>query len=240
MQFSKLRFVSLSLFVLCFAAVSAGADTSPVIVDSSFHTGYLPDGFDTNDSVEIVGEGLFRNSCYKPAHVEATVDSQAMRIELRAKAYFYDAICLQVLVPFHQVVSLGILNAGRYKVVDIDRKTELGDLNVRLATSSSADDFLYAPVSQAYFKTEAGKPYITIAGTYTNSCMRLVDVLVNVQPRVVTVQPIMEMRDDEACADGMFPFERKIEAVGLQRGKRYLLHVRSLNGKSINNLVDVE
>src|SRR3989344_501052 len=159
---SKSVLFSVSALMLCFAAMPARADdNSPVVVGSNFHTGYIPDGFDTNDSVELVGEGLFRNSCYKPANVDVSVDTQAMKIELRPHAYYYDAICLQMLIPYHQVVNLGILGVGRYKVIGADRKLELGELNVRLATSSSPDDLLYAPVSQAYFKTEGDKTYVT-------------------------------------------------------------------------------
>jgi hypothetical protein len=234
-------FYTLSLALLVNAsAATALASTSPVIVNSNFHTGYLPDGFDTNDSVEIVGEGLLNNSCYRAANVDVNVDHATMRIELSPKAYFYDSLCLQVLIPYHQVISLGILNAGRYTVSDTVRKLDLGEINVRLATSSSPDDFLYAPVSQAFFKYESGSAFVTISGEFTNSCMRLSQVLMSVQPKVITVQPIMEMEEGVLCADGMFPFERKVQVSGLSPKQRYLLHVRALNGKSINNLIQSE
>ena len=233
-------FCAVSLLALSSLTATADPALNPVIVDSNFHTGYLPDGFDTNDSVEIVGEGLLNNSCYRAANVDVNVNTTEMKIELRPKAYFYDTLCLQVLIPYHQVISLGILNAGHYRVVDMTRKLDLGELNVRLATSANPDDFLYAPVSQAYFKYESGKAYVTIAGEFTNSCMELTQVLMNVQAKVVTVQPIMEMREGDVCATGMFPFERKIQISGLSPRQRYLLHVRALNGKSVNNLIQSE
>lgn len=239
----KTKSVLVAAMIGCLVAPFAKADlpsNTPVMIESNFINGYLPEGFDTNDSVEIVGEGLFVSSCYKPAHVDVKVDTTAMRIELRPRAYYYDSLCLQAIIPYHQVVNVGILPFGRYRVVDANRKEDLGVLNIRLATSSSADDFLYAPVSQAFFKQEAGKNFLTVSGTFTNSCMRLADVVANVQPKVITVQPIMEMTEGTLCADGMFPFEEKIEVHGLSAKQRYLVHVRSLNGKSINNLIDLE
>src|ERR1035437_9052314 len=66
---------------------------SPSIVQVGYHTGYLPDGFDTNDNVQVIGEGLFSNSCYRPGPVQVNVDQTAKTITLTPKAYFYDGMC---------------------------------------------------------------------------------------------------------------------------------------------------
>lgn len=217
----------------------AGDITAPATVDTNFHTGYIPDGFDTNDNTQLVAEGMFSNTCYRPAAVEASIDDLQKTVTLKPTAYFYSGMCLQMIVPFNQVVNLGIMKAGDYKVMQSGNNNALGNLTVRVATNSTPDDFLYAPISQAYMASRGGKTYVTVSGSFTNSCMSLADVMVNVQPKVVVVQPISVTKEGVACTGGEFPFERTVEVKGVTNG-RYLLHVRSLNGNSVNTLVDIQ
>lgn len=220
------------------ALVPAVVKAELTTLDVGFHTGYIPNGFDTNDTAQIVGEGLFSNGCYRPAGVDFSVDHVKKEITLNPKAYHYDGVCIQVLVPYSQVVDVGILKAGKYTVKQGDQKN-LGELNVKLATNSSPDDYLYAPISQAYVTSSKGEVQVKISGEFTNSCMSLVQVLTEVQPRVIVVLPIAELVDGPLCAQGMFPFEKTITLKNV-KPERYLLHVRSLNAKAINNLVTIE
>ncbi len=220
--------------------ISSGASAGdPALVGSNYHTGYLPDGFDTNDHVQLVGEGVFNNSCYRPARVDVEVDHDSRTILVESKAYLYSGYCLQVLVPYHQVIDVGMLKAGRYQVLDKSEFKKMGDLNVRVATNAGADDFLYAPVSQAYVKSFGSGATLTLQGEFSNSCLKLVDVMIEVQPKVIVVRPIAEVENRADCVDGAFPFEVTKPISGLASG-RYLLHVRSLNAKAINNLVDIQ
>ena len=165
------------------------------------------------------------------------VDHQAKIIRVKPEAYFYGGMCLQMLVPYHQVLNLGILHAGNYTIAQ-DNFEVLGNVEVKIATNSTPDDFMYAPVSQAYMNHDAGKSTLTLTGEFTNSCMRLVDVVIGKQPKVITVQPIAEMDERDDCREGKFPFERKV-VLGKVPAGRYLLHVRSLNATSVNSLIDL-
>lgn len=223
------------------SSVVAAEFNPPVVAEAGFHTGYLPDGFDTNDFVQVVGEGVFRNSCYRPAAVQVDVDHVGKKIMLRPYAYQYDGFCLQVLVPYDQTLDVGFLKRGTYQVVQkaMGAETVLGDVKVRMATNALPDDYLYAPISQAYFENRPGKgATVKLAGAFTNSCMKLADVRVSVQPKVLVLQPVSDLDDRDDCVEGSFPFEREVRIGNLKEG-RYLLHVRSLNGKAVNTLVDV-
>jgi hypothetical protein len=228
-----------------FGMGSAIADTGglpPVVVGSEFHTGYVPDGFDTNDNAQLVAEGLFRNSCYRPASVKVDVDHSAKTITLHPTAYEYEGYCLQVMIPFDQAIDVGILKAGTYQVIQsiMGEQNVLGQMKVRIAANSAADDYLYAPVSQAYFEKKPGKPAtVRVSGEFTSSCMKLAEVMVSVQPNVIVLQPISTLQDRGDCVQGKFPFEKQVQLANMKTG-RYLLHVRSLSGKSINTLVDVQ
>jgi hypothetical protein len=230
------------MLALCSLSAVASDPTLPKVVESGFGVGYIPDGFDSNDNVQIVGEGVYRSTCYKPSAVRVTVDEELKQIKVKPTAYYYEGFCLQMLVPFNQVIDLGLLKVGKYSVVQeesSDEPARLGSLRVKAATHSTPDDFLYAPVSQAYLDRSGAKARIKISGEFTNSCMRLVDTAVRVQPNVLVVQPISELQDRSDCREGKFPFERVQEVDGVPSG-RYLLHVRSLNGRAINNLVDLQ
>lgn len=237
----KLLLFSVTVFGLTMNVPAWSNDYTPSLIEAGFHTGYIPDGFDSNDLVQIVGEGLFRDSCYRPASVRVDVDHENRKISVSPTAYLYDGMCLQMLIPYDQAIDVGFLKAGKYQVVQksLGTETQLGDVKVRVATNASPDDYLYAPVHQAYFMSKAGgKATVKLAGEFTNSCMKLADVTVSVQPRVIVLQPISQVENRDDCTQGKFTYEKEVEIANLKAG-RYLLHVRSLNGKAINTLVDV-
>lgn len=214
------------------------SDWLPEIVDSDYHTGYLPDGYDTNDNVQLVAEGLFPNTCFKPASVKTDVDHEARTIRLDPKAYYYEGFCLQMLVPHDKTIEVGLLQEGGYEVVQ-KNGAALGGLRVKRAKTREADDFLYAPVSQAYFERQGGKRVVRIAGEFSTSCTVLTEVVVSVQPQVIVLQPITAIPAGADCRSGKFPFEKIVELPSDVKAGRYLLHVRSLSGKSVNTLVDI-
>jgi hypothetical protein len=242
MIMNKKLSVSLVAVLALSAQGALAADLGPELIEAQYHTGYTPDGFDTNDSAQVVAEGLFPNTCFRPATPLVRVDHEKKTVTVDSKAYYYEGFCLQMLVPYDQTLDLGLLKAGKYDVIQKVRQGELapslGELNVRVATNSSADDFLYAPISQAFFESKDGKKSVRVTGEFTNSCLELVDVMINVQTKVVVLQPISELKT-ENCRTGKFPFERTVELPADMKAGRYLIHVRSLNGKAVNTLVDV-
>jgi hypothetical protein len=242
-SFASFVSVVVSIFAAVYSLGAAASDpTLPKVVDSGFGVGYIPDGFDSNDNVQIVGEGMYRSTCYKPSAVQVTIDEELKQIKVKPKAYYYEGFCLQMLVPFNQVIDLGLLKNGKYTVIQEESSEEpatLGSLKVKAATHSTPDDFLYAPVSQAYLDRSGTKARVKISGEFTNSCMRLVDTAVTVQRNVLVVQPVSELEERADCRGGKFPFEKTQEVEGVPSG-RYLLHVRSLNGSAINTLVDLQ
>ena len=228
----------LKYLVLCSVlALSAYSQNAPQLKLSTLSAGYIPDGFDSNDEVQLVVEGVYSNTCSKPAGTRFTVQAATKTIQLSTYEYKYSGPCLDVLVPHDEVVSLGIVSEGSYQVVQ-SNGIPLGRLTVKAATKNTPDDYLYAPISQAYVRNQNGQVALTLSGTFTNSCMRLQKVISNVQGNVVTVQPIANLLAAGACTPGQFPFEQTV-ALSQARPGRYLLHVRSLNGKSINNLFDL-
>ncbi len=241
MKTRELKATAWTISVLSMAfALAAQADDSVEMVEYGYHTSYIPGGFDSNDNAQIVGEGIYPDTCYRPASPMVKTDPVTREVRVAPYAYHYNGICLKMLVPFDQTLDLGILPAGTFKIKQEQRgrDLEMGTIKVGVAASSDADDFLYAPVSQAYAETANGKTKIRVTGSFTDSCMKLTDLIASVEPKVLVVQPIAEREGRADCTSGNFPFDRTVELNGVSRG-RYLLHVRSLNGKAFNHLVDL-
>lgn len=220
-------------------ALAMVQDAEPVKVPAFYNKIYVPAGFDSNDQVEIVGEGLFRNSCYRPAETSIEVDHDRKIIKVGPAAYEYSGLCLQVVLPFDRVMNVGMLKPGTYEIVQAIDEAKLGKINIAKAQVNGPDDFLYAPISQAFFRQRGLMGEIFITGEFPNSCMQLDEVRISVEKETIVVQPIAKLEDTGDCKSGSFPFSKLVEVKFLKQG-RYLLHVRSMNAKSVNALVDMK
>ncbi|MFK8136946.1 MAG: hypothetical protein AB8E15_01180 [Bdellovibrionales bacterium] len=230
------------MLMIGFVGVANANSNLPGVVDGFYHTGYIPNGFDSNDHVQLVGEGVFSSSCYRPAGYEVNVNDAESKIEITPRAYEYDSgFCLMMVVNYSQTIDVGVLKAKSYKVVQKPSNIDMGQLDVRVATNSQPDDFLYAPISQAFAESKSkSNVKIKLAGEFTNSCQSFAGLpQVDVQSNVIVVQPVTEMDSSELCADGVFPFEKEVAVDNVKAG-RYLIHVRSQNANSVNSFVDVK
>lgn len=231
-------FVGIFLNVTATTSIAFAQAPGPVLVPSNFETGFMPEGFDANDQVQFVAEGYFPDSCYKAARPEIEVSLTAERIHVRPKALRYSGPCLDMIVPFHQVIEVGLLPPGNYTISVGDSAKIIGRIPVKEAVSAAPDDFLYAPVSQVYYRKSGGRHLVVMTGEFSNSCVNFKETRFTVRKNVISVQPVTELQEDGRCRNGRFPFERVAELPQLRSG-RYLLHVRSLNATALNSLVNV-
>jgi hypothetical protein len=228
-------------FLLLFTSITASANfdqTSPALVKVSPKKVYVPKGFDSNDQVQVVAEGAFPNGCYKPGDATAKVDHESKEIVIQTNAYKYQGICIQVIVNYSQVINMGVLQEGVYKVINEADDSVLTEITIKAANTSDPDDFIYAPINQALISKIDGETNLVLTGTFTNSCMSLKEVIVTSDADSMVVQPIVEVATED-CEDGNFPFRYNRAIPNLLSPGRYLLHVRSMNGRAFNNLIDI-
>jgi hypothetical protein len=211
----------------------------PATVPTLYNTLYVPDGFDSNDNTQVVAEGMFSNACYRPANPNVKVDSSKKTISIGPVAYKFNGFCLQIILPYDRVIDLGMVPSGQYKLIQEANGQELGQINIKPATNLAADDFLYASISQAFYYSENGKNQVVLTGDFPNSCMKMQEVRIELQSKVIVIQPIADMQAGSNCTGGKFPFRQVVELKSVHAG-RYLLHVRSLNGRAVNTLIDVK
>lgn len=231
---------TLAIIAIAFTiqAKAEAEDNTPKTEPISFGKVYIPNGFDNNDNVQITGEGMFPNTCYRYATTSVQVDHTAKTIRLNTEAFKYPGMCLQVIVPFDRVVDVGILKEGDYSVITNNDNQTVGRVSIHSSKTKNADDFLYASVSQAYFQSKNSVNKVFLSGNHPSRCLKIKEVKSDVQSDVVIIQPIVEMDPSEHCVGGQFPYETSVD-VGSMKPGRYLLHVRTINGKSVNNLIDV-
>ena len=236
----------LTLLALMIASPAAQSAPIPGLLPDVFNDMprrmFVPPGFDSNDQAEVVIRGEFRNTCYQVGPSRAHVDADQKRIVIENEAYYYDAfMCMMVLVPYVKAIPIGILGEGTYSVQfagDSGESRELGSMTIHPSATSGPDDFVYAPVEELRVEPgELGEPHrLTLSGHFTDSCMEVEDVKVLVRTEdVIEILPTVKFAT-ENCRAEKRPFSRTVFIPVNLRGER-LVHVRVLNGQSINRVV---
>lgn len=234
----------LSLFSLIASAGPAraqeGGPRPPRTITIAPERVFIPTGFDHNDNAQIVVDGSLPDTCHKLASASAWTDHENRIVYVKVIARIYaGTMCAEMTVPYTQTVDLGLLEPGKYKVVaeTEEKPSAMGVLPVAMAKSADPDDYLYAPVHDVRVNLRKdGVANLIVSGTFTNSCMRLADIRVAIIGDVIEVLPIMEIAGGK-CMQIEREFSRSVELENVPAG-RYLVHSRSLNGQSVNRVVD--
>jgi len=228
--------------LLCAAALLASGNgfARTEIIDVMVSDLFAPVGFDDNDQSLVVLDGYLPSSCYNVGEPRIEIDNvtKTVKVEQQA-AYFQGIFCLQALVPFTTVAKVGVLPKGNYTVVS-SRGTLTEKMAVKEAATTSPDDYMYAPVERVSIKDGIQNSHVaTFDGRFTNSCMEWDKVKVFNHDKTIEVLPIVKLREVENCEPIEKPFRITVDLPkGLTVG-RHLLHVRTLNGGSLNAVFSV-
>lgn len=229
----------LSLFSLL-SATPARADLNPKEVDLAVNAIFVPSGFDDNDEVLVVLDGYLPSACHRLTSPVVKVDRKSRLVTIAPRAKEFKGVCPDVAVPFTQEVKLGQLDEGNYSVVSKDGRHR-ERLVVMRTGGVGPDDFLYTAVDKA----RVIYPYpfrwaVEIEGRFTNTCFGLEETRVFLTGKTIQVLPIMSFKvpegTDKGCKDRERTFRTVVELPYLPNEGRYLLHVRSLNGQSLNEV----
>jgi hypothetical protein len=232
------RLALITAALLATVSINAFAQFEPSQQPANFSKIYVPVGFDSNDHVQIVGEGIFENGCYRPAPTVVNIDQANKVINLGPVAYKYGGFCAQVILPFERTIDIGVLKIGNWKITQGSDPKVIAEIPVKPALALAPDDFLYAPVEQAFIRQSGTRTMIFMTGEFQNSCMSIEKIDVSTSNNTIVVQPIAQMGATD-CKEGKFAFQKAVRLPALSEG-RYLLHVRSLNGNAVNNLVNIK
>lgn len=198
---------------------------------------YAPAGFDSNDNAEVVVTGFLPNLCYKAPRVNVEIEKNKISVNVKAlKAQSGLSFCAQVIVPFIETVNIGILDQGKYllAVNENSNWAKKSEMKISEATSNSIDDVIYANVEEVVKSDEGRK--VLLKGYNTSDCFELKEIAIKDNGSdTYSVLPIMK-QVRSFCPRKMIPFTYEFDVPENLKADRVLLHVRVMNGKSLNAL----
>jgi hypothetical protein len=198
---------------------------------------FVPRGFDSNDDSEIVIAGYLPSLCYKSPRAFAQVEGKRADINVTALKTS-GRLCAQMSVPFLEVAPLGVLGTGSYDLrVNMNhRRGVQTQLAVVSSRRSTIDENIYANVSQ--IERIRGTRAVLLKGENPSSCYQLDTIhMISNGKDVYSVLPILK-QVSSPCTQSMTPFEYEFNVPEEFQISELLLHVRVMNGKSINHLFD--
>lgn len=212
-----------------------GAIAQPTVTMAPVKHLYIPAGFDSNDSIEVVVTGYFPNPCISRNTVLVDVKEEKISITVTALTPNYKSFCPDMAVPFKEVVSIGNLQGGDYdiSVNDVLAKT----MKVAESSSGAIDDHLYAAIDDLEKVSE--KKYVLHGWRYS-PCIDLDRVEVRSNGNdTISVLPIMKQVRDW-CPMKLTPVAYPVE-LDLKKLKTTepLVHVRTMDGKSFNSILNL-
>ena len=226
----KLLFLILSVYGVSFAS-------TPIELDLPIDHVFVPKGFDSNDSAEIIVKGTLPNLCHKTPTTEVKIEGRSIHISLKSLYYDQtDYFCPPAVLPFEETVRLGVLDKGMYQVsVNAGRNAQKGILVITEASISNVDDFLYANVE---YVQRINDNKIKLMGVNPSHCFSLkrIDFVSN-DIDTYSVLPILKQTAED-CPYQAVPFEYIVDVPSELAAKQILIHVRGMKGKSVNKVLD--
>lgn len=235
--------ILISAFITSTAVASVHLESNrPEEIPAPVTRVFVPHGFDDNDNVEIVVYGEFQDSCLRVGDAVADVDAAARRIEVTVTALRYPGTeCVPLVAPFLLTARVGLLAQGDYEVY-LNRSSERATrFTVATSQRPSADDYLYAPVRSASVELGPdGRQALVLEGRYPPmfiACPVLDRVQTYRNPHDVLVAlPILRV-DPGPCENVPQTFRIR-QALTEPFDAPGLVHIRVLNGASLNLFVD--
>lgn len=244
---NKTAWVSFAILMAIGGVAKAGEQLT--IEDVQITKVYAPTkGFDDNDQIEVVTEGVLPNPCYTLAKtiIGPKVNNSFMvrQTAWRSK----EGACntgdlIDDPVPYISVGVVGQLNKGDYAAQFTNKGGELDKkvFNVEEASSKAVDNFDYAAIQNVDAKEifyEGTEVVVTLNGVWTTKCQEFKKpIAIEKQDDVFLVLPILKQTDDK-CEKGTFPVAEKVSLGKLAAGT-YLVHSRSRGGKAIYRQIQV-
>jgi hypothetical protein len=246
-----MKFLVLIITMALTLNVLAAPKISEVNIEEVF---VAPVGYDSNDNVEIIVDGKLPNACYELYKTDTEIKGfniyvkQYIKIkqisECRPENQSQHTTPLWP-VQYTNRIEIGELVKGKYSIIyNTNFSQKMKTFVVSKSVSSSIDDDLYAPVSNAFIPEliySTSNAQVILTGIMTNTCMSFQgDVKVIRHDNVFIILPKMSVHRNRVCTSTMEPLQHIVSLGEVQKEGRYLIHVRSTTGRSVNKLFSVK
>jgi hypothetical protein len=211
--------------------------STPVEVMVPIDHVYSPKGFDSNDNTEVIVSGYLPNLCHKNPTTKVEVNAKGIDIKVTSLKYDpSNPFCPEMIVPFVETVNVGILDKGNYDIV-VNGKSiyeKRSEIFISESNSDAVDEYAYAGVQ--FIEKSAGSRVVQLKGYNPSDCFVLDQIeIINNEKDTYSVLPRMKQISD-FCPMKMVPFTYEMTVPKDLKADRVLLHVRSMDGKSVNTL----
>jgi hypothetical protein len=215
----------------------------PEVVEAPIDHVFVPNGFDNNDHVELVVTGKFPNPCYTRNKYDVKVKNDIIKIDITSLSMDDPAYtkCEPLKIPFTEVVDVGSLQGGDYKVIinEGGKYEQKETITIGTASSDSIDDNIYAMVDyiETGFTGGASGDAILVAQS-PSPCLALdrVEYLSN-NKDALSVLPIMKKVSSD-CPEKRERIEIPIKFDPSKfKFEQILLFVRTIEGRSVNTII---
>lgn len=227
-------------YMLSLAFIAANLVNAQVPTDSPVPVNHIfsPAGFDADDHSEVVVTGYLPNLCYKAPQTKVTIVGKKVNVGVSAlNISRINTYCPEMIVPFMQVVNVGVLDKGKYQVVvnENSEHQKNSQLIVSDVISDASEPEVFANVMNIEKLANGNK--VKLTGYNPSDCFELRKVEIKDNGiDTYTILPLMK-QVREFCPKKEVPFEYEVVVPKKLKSNRVLLHVKVMDGKSINTLL---
>jgi hypothetical protein len=230
--------VSLPLFALF--ASAAYASVPPVTAAIPVTHIYAPQGFDSNDPSEVIITGYLPDLCYRAPSTYSQVSGQTIQIQAEALRPSQNALCPLVAMPLLEAVQVGVLEKGEYGIVvnQPGSNPVTSSIYIEEARGKGVENSVYANTGSV--DRIPGTRAVILTGINPVNCYELDQIrYISNGKDTYTVLPIMK-QSNATCESRptAFSYQWDVPTELSAIEPMPLLHVRVMNGKSINKLFD--
>ncbi len=228
--------VNKKLATVCILGVLSGLSFADMTTQIPVGQIFSPAGFDSDDRAEVIVMGYLPNLCFKAPRASMELEGKKIKLKVSALKNFRNLYCPQVIVPFMEVVQLGVLEKGKYDIVANEDTQYQKNSNMRVteAVSDATDPDIYANVSNVE-RVGMGRK-IVLKGYNPSDCFELkkVEFIDNGIDTYTVLPKLKQLR--EFCPKKEVPFSYEVEVPNKLVADKVLLHVKVMDGKSVNSL----
>jgi hypothetical protein len=215
----------------------------PDVVEAPIDHVFVPHGFDNNDHVEVIVTGKFPNPCYVKNKYDVKISNDVIEIDITSLSMDDPAYtkCEPLKIPFTEVVNIGNLQGGDYKIiVNKGGAYEQKDaISVATASSDSVDDNIYAMVDYVETGFTGGSSGDAILVAQSPSPCLVLDrvAYLSNEKDTLSVLPIMK-KVSSNCPEKSQRLEIPIKFDPSKfKFEHILLFVRTIEGRSVNSII---
>jgi hypothetical protein len=209
-------------------------------------------GYEEKNNIEVILWGKLPNQCYTLSQSDVARADGSSTLWLRQYAiHDTSGVCadestmpdhMKVPVQYTVDVSVGHLAAGTYtfQYADSAAKVQSRTMQVAPNVTPTVDTLPYAAVTAAIAPdvlNGAKHLKVRVTGVLNSTCTKLdPNIKILRENDVFVLMPTISVIPGATCGEIMDPFGQDVD-LGTTFPGPHLIHVRSMNGKSVNKVV---